>query len=275
MILINRSKLFDKFFTKMDKPREIKHLVLHNIGGFDRPAKRRLRNINLAIETLKRYEVSSHYIVGVQGEIFQLVEENDIAHHAGVSNWGGCEDLNKTSIGIEFFNPDPQNLRFTEEQIRSGVELCQDVISHYDIEPLNVVGHSDIAYFPKNTANDQKGISGHLNRKDDPSHLFPWESFARSGVSLYPRRLKDLESENNDILLKLGDSGDEVLNLKRDLKKFGYKIDNMNDIFDEELKAVITVFNRRFGNDRTNKPPKGWSRDAQVTLSNLLQISFS
>src|SRR5688572_29744383 len=45
--------------------------------------------------------VSSHYLIGRDGKIFQLVDDRQRAWHAGVSQWGGHRDLNSASIGIE------------------------------------------------------------------------------------------------------------------------------------------------------------------------------
>lgn len=46
-------------------------------------------------------KVSCHYLIDVDGEIVQLVDENLRAWHAGVSSWRGAIDVNSRSIGIE------------------------------------------------------------------------------------------------------------------------------------------------------------------------------
>lgn len=49
-------------------------------------------------------QVSSHYLVHKDGEIFQLVDSSYIAWHAGASSWHGIEKSNENSIGIEIDN---------------------------------------------------------------------------------------------------------------------------------------------------------------------------
>ena len=58
----------------------------------------------LAVLTNPAREVSAHYLVGRDGRVFQLVDERKRAWHAGTSRWGGDEDLNSSSIGIELDN---------------------------------------------------------------------------------------------------------------------------------------------------------------------------
>ena len=45
--------------------------------------------------------ISPHYMITEAGEIYQYVDENKRAWHAGVARWKGLEDFNSRSIGIE------------------------------------------------------------------------------------------------------------------------------------------------------------------------------
>lgn len=53
----------------------------------------------------KQYGVSTHYMIGREGEIYQLVPEDQIAYHAGKGSIPGLSQvenkLNDYSIGIE------------------------------------------------------------------------------------------------------------------------------------------------------------------------------
>ena len=55
---------------------------------------------------LTQQAVSSHYLINSQNdnEIYQLVDENKRAYHAGVSTWRADKNLNDTSIWIEIVN---------------------------------------------------------------------------------------------------------------------------------------------------------------------------
>ena len=225
-----------------------KYLVLHHIAD---------KNCKNAICTLKKYEVSAHYIIDDDGTIFQLVDEVDIAYHAGISYWNGEFNINKSSIGIEFFSKDPYNVGFTEKQIKSGIILCKNIINKYDIKPQNIVSHSDIAYEKE---------SGCLNRKDDPSHLFPWNKLADNNIGIFPEKI----ISEDELLFQIGDQNNKIINIKRNLNEFGYKIDNFNNVFDEEFKNAVIVFNRRFNLNRFLDNKDKWFLSSNQILNFLL-----
>lgn len=191
---IDKTKLFTEFFDKCPnniKSRKIKHLVLHHIAD---------KSFEDAIKALIDNKVSAHYIIDSDGKIYQLVEECNVAYHAGVSYWRGQDGLNKTSIGIEFYNPKPFEQNFTDAQIKSGIILCQDIIKRHNIAPENIVGHNEIAYFPDNEENRINGIVGKLGRKQDPSPLFPWGEFIKNAIG--ENRMRITESTKPLILNK-------------------------------------------------------------------------
>ncbi len=80
----------------------IKVLVIHYTAD----------NFDVSLATLTDKEVSSHYLIPEQPpryqhkpRIWQLVPEEDLAWHAGVSYWRGSTRINDTSIGIELERP--------------------------------------------------------------------------------------------------------------------------------------------------------------------------
>ena len=248
-ITINKSELFSDFFAKSDS-RNVKHLVLHHIADKDPKS---------AIATLKEYQVSAHYLIAQDGEIFQLVEEQDIAYHAGVSYWKEEFNLNKSSIGIEFFCYNPEKEGYSEEQMLSGLKLCQDIIKRYNTKQQNIVAHSDIAY-------DRS--TGFLNRKSDPSHLFDWNFLAKNGVGIYPKNKDKLEDDK--IVFKLGDKDEKIKEIKEKLAKFGYKVTNFNDNFDQEFQNLVIVFNRRFNPHRYLEDKTAWFLSSFNILQDIL-----
>ena len=96
---------------------------------------------------------------------YQLVDENRRAWHAGESFWRGKIGLNDQSIGIEVVNLGrcsqqkksgaPTLLsrnavcsfpEYADDQIAQLIALIKQIISrHPDVDPTNIVGHSDIA----------------------------------------------------------------------------------------------------------------------------------
>ncbi|MBV8048345.1 MAG: N-acetylmuramoyl-L-alanine amidase [Paludibacterium sp.] len=141
-----------------------------------------------SITALTRGQVSAHYLLPATADpsyraagfssqrIFNLVDEQDRAWHAGLSHWAGRDNLNDTAIGIEIVNQPtetPSGLHFVDfepGQIDALRELAGNILMRYpDISPKNVLGHADIAYL----------------RKSDPGPKFPWQTLAQSGIGAW------------------------------------------------------------------------------------------
>lgn len=141
-------------------------------------------DFHASLKTLTGEHVSAHYLLPAhpprqngQPVVYQLVPEAQRAWHAGASQWRGRTGLNDTSIGIEIVNRGfYRSLLFTHwqpytpEQIALLVDLSRDIIKRYGIQPVDVVGHSDIAPL----------------RKQDPGPLFPWRQLAQAGIGAWP-----------------------------------------------------------------------------------------
>lgn len=138
-------------------------------------------------------QVSSHYVVGRDGNVIQMVPLDRSAWHAGKSVLGGKSGVNAFSVGIEICNwgklrkvdgkfvtyngrkyegpepfqsPDGQYWEpFTDAQYAALLKLCDYLIDEYQI--THITGHSDIAT-PK-------------GRKQDPGDAFDWQKI-RAGL---------------------------------------------------------------------------------------------
>ncbi len=75
--------------------------------------------------------VSAHYIVGLDGVIFQLVKDSDKAWH--------CYGFNTSSIGIEHVAQAGD--RLTPEQEQASSALLRWLIAEYRISPERIYGH--------------------------------------------------------------------------------------------------------------------------------------
>jgi N-acetylmuramoyl-L-alanine amidase len=244
---INKSKKFNDFFDKILETRKIDFLVLHHIEA---------TSVDHTIKLLKEYQVSSHFLIDEFGEIFELVDENNIAYHAGVSFWRGFEGLNKNSIGIEFINSKAFEKNFEWLQLSAGIALCKYLKEKYAIKNQNIVGHSDIAYNKE---------TGFLDRKQDPSHLFNWNFLAQNNVGIFPQ----VEFLNEKPLFSFGDKDVKILEIKIFLANFGYKVTEFNDIFNEEMLYLTRVFNRRFNQDAFQINSDIWYVNSQLILEGL------
>ena len=233
-----------------DSNRKIDYLIYHHIEA---------SSINEAIEMLEYHEVSAHYIIDKIGNIFQVVDDNDIAFHAGISYWNKCTNLNSKSIGIEMINSNPFNSSFSKQQIKSAIDLGLNLINKYNIKSRYVLGHSDIAY------NSENGL---LDRKQDPSHLFDWKKLSLNGVGLYPKNI----IRKDKILFKYGDINGDIKLIKQKLSFFGYKVIDTNNFFDDEMKLLTRVFNRHFNNKIDFKNMDLWLSSSNKALENLLML---
>lgn len=172
----------------------------------------------------KNSEVSAHYLIKENGEIFQLVQEKNIAWHAGKSSWHGKEKLNQNSIGIELDNLG--NKAFSKAQMDSCIELCKALSAVYNIPKENFIGHSDVA----------------PERKIDPGIFFNWELLYREGFGIWPT-IKP--SSLNVILYEFGAIGENIGKIQSKLKKLGYNIE-ITETFDQQTNYVIRAFQSKF-----------------------------
>jgi hypothetical protein len=111
-------------------------------------------SVSGVIAEYKEYAVAPHYLVDRKGKVYRLVEDKNIAYHAGESKMSdGRTGVNAFSIGVEMLTTKKDKL--TDAQYSALKLLISDLKGKYKI--TNVLGHSQIA----------------PGRKDDPWN-FEW-----------------------------------------------------------------------------------------------------
>jgi N-acetylmuramoyl-L-alanine amidase len=201
-------------FDERNKP--IEYIIIHYTEMKFNDALQRL--------TDKNTKVSAHYLIKDDGELFQLVDDDKVAWHAGESYWQGQSKLNENSIGIELDSLG--NDVFSQKQTLACLDLCQDLSQKYNIPPQNFIGHSDVA----------------PERKIDPGIFFDWELFAKKGFGIW----HDIKTKNNPTCLyRFGHQGSAIKSLQAKLSKIGYKI-KPTAIFDPQTNYVIRAFQSKF-----------------------------
>ena len=180
-------------------------------------------------------EVSAHYLIDGNGDIYALVPEERRAWHAGVASWKGVQDINSCSIGIEIANPGHEwgYRPFPEAQMQALEILVADILARNTIPANRILAHSDVAPM----------------RKMDPGELFDWARLARKGIGLWPENLPE-----KDIVL----SPEEARNL---LLAIGYECTSP-----DALSPVLTAFQRHFLQRHLSGAPDG------KTCARLLQV---
>ena len=211
-----------------------------------------MRSLQSAVEKLlsKKYEVSSHYLISRTGKIIQLVKDNNIAWHAGISNWFKFKNLNKNSIGIELENKGHQYgyQAFPSKQIVQLIKILKILKRKFKIKNINITGHSDIA--PK--------------RKIDPGEKFPWKKLYKNDLAIW--HSLDEQFIKNFRLKKLININKK--NMLRMIKKLGYTRVLTADSLDKDF---IKAFQRRYRQDLINGI---FDQECYLILNNL-QNSFN
>lgn len=183
-----------------------------------------------SLKILSEHNVSSHYLITDEPRptVYQLVDENRRAWHAGVSEWYGRTDINAASIGIEIVNPGGSGTSwapYSDAQIDTLITLLHDIVQRHRIKPHNIVGHSDVA----------------PQRKVDPGPLFPWKRLADAGLG----RWYD-NAEKARYMLEFQTYGmPDIMWLQSQLKRAGYPVEQHGRL-DRATQNVVAAFQMRY-----------------------------
>lgn len=174
--------------------------------------------------------VSSHYVIGRDGKVVQMVNDLYRAHHAGLGKWGNDTDLNSSSIGIELDNngtTDP----WTDAQVNALIQLLTYLKNTYKIPQANFIGHMDLA----------------PTRKNDPSR-FPWKKLADQGFGYWYEEFLETPPIDFNPKMALRIIGYDVSNLDAAIKAFKlhYIQQDVNTAFlgENDLKIMYSIYKK-------------------------------
>ncbi|MGC9148939.1 MAG: N-acetylmuramoyl-L-alanine amidase [Sulfolobales archaeon] len=206
---------------KEDNRSVIKWIVIHVAEG----------NLNSVVAWFKNpsAKVSAHYVVGLDGSIYQMVRDKDIAWHAGNRLY------NELSIGIEHEGWVSMNL-FTDAQYMSSARLVAYLALKYGISlyrpngvappdpniSSGIIGHDQVPD-PRNP-----GLGGGANHHTDPGKFWNWtlhidlvkkyyealknRVYEKSFVAVWWGFYSDKWSSNRDEWIKQVDETMRILN---------------------------------------------------------------
>ncbi len=179
---IIKKPLAEKCSRTRTKADNVTHIMLHFCSyAIENPENP--YQLSKIIEVFESMQVSANYIIDREGKIYELVNENRVAYHAGKGKLQSPphyeNSMNGHAIGIEimgigtekememfmsksaFQRIDKKNIGFTTEQYAATNLLINDIASRYPAIKKNrkhIVGHDE--YAP--------------TRRTDPGSLFDW-----------------------------------------------------------------------------------------------------
>lgn len=185
-----------------------------------------------SLRLLTQEQVSAHYLINdYPATVYQLVDENRRAWHAGNSFWQGRSWLNSSSIGIEMVNlgyietdKGRQYQAWSPAQIDQLVVLLKQLKEQHHIKADAIIGHNEIA----------------PQRKQDPGPLFPWKRLADEGLIIWPD-----EQLTASYQAKFTEQLPDILWFQQKLAELGYLVP-LDGELDEETKNVISVFQMKY-----------------------------
>ena len=219
-IILNFSPNFSK---KKRTAKDIKFVIIHYTG-----MQSEIESINRLSD--HKSKVSCHYLINRKGQIIKMVEDINIAWHAGKSKWKNFTNLNNTSIGIELVNKGHKfgYQSFTKKQINSLLKLCKKLKTKYKIKNENFLGHSDIAPL----------------RKIDPGEKFPWKKMSKNNIGKWYREKKPLIKPSNSPIEKI---------FFKNLKLIGYRYFSLENRSPNDQKIIKSFQQHYLPNNVTGK----------------------
>ena len=121
--------------------RDKKYIVVHYVGAVS-TAK---NNVDYYYQLDRK--ASAHYFVD-DNEIWQCVDDSNIAWHCGANKYYHDDCRNKNSIGIEMCckKDDKGNLYMTDKTIENTQELIMYLMEKYGIDVDHVIRHYDVTH---------------------------------------------------------------------------------------------------------------------------------
>ena len=123
----------------------IRYLVIHYVGATGGA------EANCRYYASQYIGASAHYFVGFDGEIWQSVEDRNIAWHCGAKTYRHPECRNSNSIGIELCvrtkgsqAATGKDWYFEDATVRAAIQLARELMDRYQIPADHVLRHYDV-----------------------------------------------------------------------------------------------------------------------------------
>jgi N-acetyl-anhydromuramyl-L-alanine amidase AmpD len=132
-----------------------------------------------AKDFLESIGLSVHGFIKPDGTYEKMISSPGKAFHAGKSEWNGLSGLNSHYLGFELLVPGTHDFgtfskaietpgTYTEQQMKTAVDVCKYWMEEYNIPAENIIRHSDCS---------GDHVRGEGKGKTDPGSAFDWDKF--------------------------------------------------------------------------------------------------
>ena len=227
------TKLLTPYNKTTKSNRNIKYIVIHYVGATGGA------EANCKYYASKYVGSSAHYFVGHKGEVYQSVEDKDIAWHCGAKNYRHADCRNTNAIGIELCCRNNGQWYFEQETIEAGIELTKELMKKYNIGIDNVIRHYE--------------VTGKCCPAPMVNNPEMWQAFKKALVEETKVEIKPVveavkqeatAQKTPSIILKVGGKGNDVKKLQENLNKLGYSCGVADGIFGEATKKAVLKYQR-------------------------------
>lgn len=193
-------KLLTPYNYSIGTADRIKYIVIHYVGALGGA------EANCKYYASQYLGASAHYYVGFAGEVWQSVEDKDIAWHCGAKAYIHPECRNANSLGIELCVRNNGSLSdtsldwyFEDATVKEGIELTKALMEKYHVPADRVIRHYDVT--GKICPNPY--VYNHTQNT--------WEAFKAALVAVPEKKSRWIQ-EDNGWRFYLGDTGLPVRN---------------------------------------------------------------
>lgn len=139
------NKLLTPYNYSNSELTRIKYIVIHYVGALGGA------EANCKYYASQYIGASAHYYAGFNGEIWQSVEDKNIAWHCGAKAYKHPECRNNNSIGIELCvrnkgsqSDTSRDWYFEKATVHAAIELTKELMEKYNIPMDRIIRHYDV-----------------------------------------------------------------------------------------------------------------------------------
>lgn len=138
-------KLLTPYNFSKGSTERIKYIVIHYVGALGGA------EANCRYYAGRYIGASAHYYVGFDGEIWQSVEDKNVAWHCGAKSYKHAKCRNSNSIGIELCvrnkgsrAADSKDWYFEDATVTSAIALVRYLMEKYGVDVGHILRHYDV-----------------------------------------------------------------------------------------------------------------------------------